>query len=372
MAVFYKGDCVLEMAWGWLDPETLEGAVTSHTLYDLASVSKLFTATAFLSLVSEEKLRLDDPLVSVIPEFGMSGPRGLDGGQDPHTRAMLPVPDEVRDRQVDPEQVTFRQLLTHTSGLAPWRAVFSEAGPTPPPPDMPDDFSIKKRRANTLTAICNYPFVGQPGDAIRYSDLGMILVSESVARIHGDTLETAIWERVLQPLRLESTTYNPLQHRYDQQQIAPTEYDAMWRGRRCWGEVHDENACGLGGIAGHAGLFANVHDVTAFGQAWLTGDGRLNIAPELRTQATTEQAASSTEPRGLGWLLKAQTDSPAGQRFSAASFGHTGFTGTSLWIDPERALVVACLTNRVYYGRDNTGIDSFRRTIHDILAEGLE
>ncbi len=372
LAVLHKGECVLEAAWGWVDPDTRELQVVLSTWFDLASVSKLFTTTAFLSLVSEGKVKLDDPLVSVVPEFGHTGLRGMDGGQDPHTRAMLPVPDAVIGRTVDPTHISFRHLLTHTSGLAPWRAVYQAAGPTRPPPDEPDKFPIEQRRANALAALCRYPFVGQPGERIHYSDLGMMLVGETVARLHGDSLAVAVRQRVIEPLGLASALYNPLRNGCDRQQIAPTEYDTAWRGRRCWGEVHDENACGMGGVAGHAGLFANVRDVAIFGQAWLKRDTRLNIAPELMTLATTEQAAYQGERRGLGWLLKAQEDSPAGQRFSARSYGHTGFTGTSLWIDPDRALVVACLTNRVYYGREKVGIHAFRQTIHDLIVEALE
>jgi CubicO group peptidase (beta-lactamase class C family) len=200
----------------------------------------------------------------------------------------------------------------------------------------------------------------------------MMLVGEAVARLHGDSLEAAVRQRVIEPLGLTSPRYNPLGNGCDCQQIAPTQYDAAWRGRRCWGEVHDENACGMGGVAGHAGLFANVRDVAAFGQAWLERDARLNIAPELMRLATTEQAVNQGERRGLGWMLKALEDSPVGQRFSVESYGHTGFTGTSLWIDPQRALVVACLTNRVYCGREKVGIHAFRQTIHDIIAEELD
>ncbi|MCL4250323.1 MAG: serine hydrolase [Anaerolineae bacterium] len=372
LAVIHHGDFVFEAAWGWIDPEERNLPVALSTPFDLASVSKLFTTTAFLSMVSAGKVNLDDPLVSIIPKFGQGGLRGLDGGQDPHTRAMLPVPDEVVGKTVDPDQITFRHLLTHTSGMAPWRAVFQAAGPTPPPPDEQDEFSIDLRHQNALTAICGYPFVAQPGELIRYSDLGLMLVGETVARLHGDPLNVAVRQRVIEPLGLASPVYNPLQNGCDRQMIAPTEYDATWRGRRCWGEVHDENACGLGGVAGHAGLFANVRDVANLGQAWLERDSRLKIVPELMALATTEQVSSQGERRGLGWLLKSHTDSPAGERLSAAAYGHTGFTGTSLWIDPERALVIACLTNRVYDGREKIGIHGFRRTIHDILAEGLE
>ncbi|NDJ60188.1 MAG: beta-lactamase family protein, partial [Chloroflexi bacterium] len=147
--------------------------------------------------------------------------------------------------------------------------------------------------------------------------------------------------------------------------------DPLWRGRRVWGEVHDENANGVGGVAGHAGLFASTRDIARFGQAWLTGDPRLGIEVALHEAATTQQAATGPELRGLGWMLKSPENSSAGDTFSPTAYGHTGFTGTSLWIDPERHLVVACLTNFVYGGRGRPGLHEFRREIHDLFAKTI-
>ena len=374
LTVVQNGTARFNGAWGWVDPETASYPAQPDTLFDLASVSKLFTTTAFLALASEGRVRLDDPLVSVVPEFGASGQRPLDGGQDPHSKAMLPVPEEARDQLADPARVTFFQLLTHTSGLAPWRALYEVAGPPPPPPDEPDPLGRKVRWERALHALCRSPFVGQPGDGVvRYSDLGLMLLGEATSRLHGtpNALDAAIAARALEPLALRSVTFNPLQHGRSRTTIAPTEDDPGWRGRRCWGEVHDENACGAGGVAGHAGLFGAARDVAALGQAWLEGDVRLGIAPALWRAATSEQARTGEIRRGLGWLLKAPLDSSAGDLFSPDSYGHTGFTGTSLWIDPERALVVACLTNRVYPGRARPGIEAFRRAVHDVLVKAV-
>lgn len=372
LAILRGGECWLDAAWGRIDAE-----VPAHPdlRFDLASVSKLFTTSAFLSLVSAGAVDLDAPLVTVVPEFGVSGPRPLDGGQDPHTRAMFPVPAESLGQTADPARVTFRQLLTHTSGLAPWRAVFEATGPVPPPPADPDPLPRAVRWRRALDAISGYPFVGQPGDgSVRYSDLGLMLLGEALARLHGTPgdLVPAIQARVLAPLGLRTITYNPLQHGLAQADVAPTEFDALWRHRRCWGEVHDENACGVGGVAGHAGLFGTARELAAFGQAWLDVDPRLRIAPDLLRAATQTQAETDGVRRGLGWLLQAAAGAPCGDRFSPDAYGHTGFTGTSLWIDPARRLVVACLTNRVFFGRDDTGIRSFRRTIHDLIVKAVE
>jgi CubicO group peptidase (beta-lactamase class C family) len=308
----------------------------------------------------------------VIPEFAESGPRPLDGGKDPHTKILLPIPEAVRNQTADPRQVTCYHLLTHTSGLAPWRDVFNAAGPAPAPPDQIDPIPREERWVRALRALCGYPFVGQPGDrTVRYSDLGLMLLGEAICRLHGASgaLEEALRKRVFEPLRLDTLTFNPVQRGHSRSTIAPTEDDPGWRGRRCWGEVHDENACGVGGVAGHAGLFGTARDVAAFGQAWLESDARLSIALDLLRRAVQEHEETSGMRRGLGWMLKAREDSPAGDLFSADSYGHTGFTGTSLWVDPPRALVVACLTNRVYPGREKIGIHAFRRALHDALVE---
>ena len=139
------------------------------------------------------------------------------------------------------------------------------------------------------------------------------------------------------------------------------------RGRRCWGEVHDENACGVGGVAGHAGLFGTARDVAAFGQVWLESD--LNIAPDLLHSAVQEHEATAGMRRGLGWMLKARDDASAGDRFSADSYGYTRFTGTSLWVDPVRRLVVACLTKPGVSGPREDRDQCVRRAIHDAIIE---
>lgn len=371
MCVLYQGEIVLNQSWGWIDPDQKKRPTTSSALFDLASVTKLFIETTFLTFVSSGKIRLGSKLVDVIPEFGRINPRSIGGGQDPHTRIDLPVEAQFDGQSVDPTEVTFQHLLTHTSGLPPWRDVYNRASDTLPAPPTLDSIYETQRWENALQALYDYPFVGKVGDTIRYSDIGIMLLGEAVARLHGSRLDTAVYERVCQPLGLSSVTYNPVQNGISLEQIIPTEFDTFWRKRRAWGEVHDENACGIGGIAGHAGLFATAYDVAQFGQAWLSGDMRLMISDEIKQLATQEQA-SGLSSRGLGWMLKAQEDSSAGDLYSMSSYGHTGFTGTSLWIDPERELVSAVLTNRVYPGRKVEGIHDFRRAVHDLIVKGVK
>jgi CubicO group peptidase (beta-lactamase class C family) len=376
----HRGQPILDGAWGWIDPDTRLHPVTPDTRFDLASLTKLFTTTAFLSFV-EGSVDLRAPLAEIVPEFG-GDPRPIDGGQDPFTKQMLPVFGDAGET-VDPRGVTFWHLLTHTSGLAPWRAIYRVVGDAPPPIGSRDTLSRDIRWANAVRALCGYPFVGQPAGVrgtpttVRYSDLGLMLLGEATARLHADSLDRAIESRVTRPLGLASVSYNPARSGVPLSQIAPTERDDDWRGRRVWGEVHDENACGVGGVAGHAGLFGTARDIAHFGEAWRTGDPRLSLPDAIRTDAIRQHAETDGTRRGLGWALRAAVDSMAGERFSADAYGHSGFTGTTLWIDPERELVVAILTNRVYPGRFYPGagvpdIHDFRRAAHDALAAAVD
>src|SRR5262249_7168663 len=148
-----------------------------------ASVTKLFTVTAFLAQVSAGKAALHDPLASVIPEFASQSPRPIDGGQDPHSKIHLPTPEHLEGKTVDPGLVTFWHLLTHTSGLPAWRDVFNAAGPAPVPPDQPDPLSRDERWSRAVKALCAYPFIDQPGARVVYSDIGLMLLGEAVVRL---------------------------------------------------------------------------------------------------------------------------------------------------------------------------------------------
>lgn len=346
---YQNGKQIFSGAWGYINPDTKTIPVTLATLFDLASITKLFTTTAFLVLASEQNINPKTPLVEFIPEFGEIGPRNIDGGQDPHTRLHLSVPTELTGQQVDPANVTLWHLLTHTSGLPPWRDVFTIA----PPPTPSHTPTSAQRWQLGLERLISYAFVDRIGKSIRYSDIGLMLLGEVVARLNNSTLDEAIQRHVTRRLNLQSVMFNPTHvHNIDKERIAPTEMDTLWRKERVWGYVHDENAHGLGGIAGHAGLFGTADNVARFGQAWLQGDV-LSIAPALRTEAIREQVSQNSQRRGLGWVLRANT------------YGHTGFTGTSLYINPEQQTVTVLLTNRVYYGRESANIQQLRRVIHE-------
>lgn len=373
VAIFHYDTPILNAAWGWLDAEERKMPTQTSTLFDLASVTKLYTTVSFLSLVSDKSVGLHTPLIDLIPEFGKESPRGIDGGQDPHSKAILPIADGLEGQTVDPAQVNCFHLLTHTSGLPAWRDVY-EIATAPLEPPQQDTISRQERWKRAVERLCSYKFVGLPDSVIRYSDIGLMLLGEIVARLHSQSgeLDKAIKDRILGD-RFPNTTFNPMYNGFQRESIAPTEYDETWRKRRIWGEVHDENSNGVGGVAGHAGLFSTAFEVALFGNVWLNRSERLlKIDPELAGAAVELQAQTGTNVRGLGWMLKSLQDSSAGDKFSSVSYGHTGFTGTSLWVDPREKLVVALLTNRVYKGREQLGIHDLRRDVHDIIAEWVQ
>ncbi|MBN1283817.1 MAG: beta-lactamase family protein [Anaerolineae bacterium] len=357
------------------------GGAALASRFDLASITKLFTTTAFLSLVGEQRVALSTPLAFAIPLFVMlnvdrRGRRPVGETQDPSTWQMLPPEPEYAGELVDPARVTFRHLLTHTSGLAAWRSVFLETGPMPPPEGVAGREARARREQLAVHAICSYPFAGPPDSGIRYSDLGLILLGAATAHLHGKPLDETIQARVLEPLALDATTFNPAPAGIPLTQIVPTEFDNRWRKRRLHGEVHDENAAGIGGVAGHAGLFSTAYDLARFGQAWLDAvlTGRSDPLPvpgPLAQAAVQEQAVDGQTRRGFGWALRSQGYARSGQYLDASTFGHTGYTGTSIFIDPTRELIVICLTNRVYHGR-STDLTSFLPKLHDAIVLALD
>lgn len=368
LAVLHRGRQVVHQAWGSCETH----AAKTDTLFDIASITKLFTSTVFLRCVSQGRVGLDDPLYSVLPDFALSGPRPIEGGQDPHTLVRQDVDPALQGQKVDPQRVTFRQLLTHTSGLAAWRDVFAVTGSVPVAPERHPLVQAHERWSQAMAAIHQYPFIDHPGQRVVYSDIGFMLLGQAVQLVCGMPLDQAIQVNVLDPLGLKHTLFNPLQSgRVGVNLIAPTELDLRWRQRRVWGEVHDENACALGGVAGHAGLFATAMDVARFGQAWLSAPEVLGLESNLAALAKSEQAVSDDARRGLGFVLKSHHNASAGDHFSDDTFGHTGFTGTTLWVDPRREWVVACLTNGVYLGRASHAPHAFRRQLHDLLALSL-
>ncbi len=364
------GTTIFHRAYGWLDPDTHQLPTRTDTLFDLASLTKLFTATAFMTLIEKQLVTPETPVARVLPEF--SGVRRILPPTDPHTGETLPPHPEFVGMSVKAKNVTFRQLLTHTSGLDAWQDLCAGENPIDTETLAHHVYpNIRRRRLNTF--LRSPSFVYPPGKQFLYSDLGFIALGETIERLSMMPLASFLSQAVLKPLGLHSVTYNPLTRGIPLDTIAPTEF-CRRRKRRIRGEVHDENAACLGGEAGHAGLFATARDIAVFGQFFLNGRHSKSpsiLSTRLIQEMTREQIHLNGERRGLGWKLQTEIGSPVGKSFSLRSYGHTGFTGTSLWIDPAQDLLVVVLTNRVYRGRDNQGIADFRIKLHQSVVTAI-
>jgi len=349
------GRIALSGAYGWLDPEAQQRPTRPDTLFDLASVTKLFVVTAFMTLVEEGAVGLDQPVRTVLPAF--DGLRRVLPYEDPLKPGSEVAIAPAGALQVDAGRVTFRNLLVHNAGLPAWRPLFRQ----------PDAEAARALAVGTHFAYAT-------GSHVVYSDIGLILLGMAVERLTGLSLDQAVAQRVTRPLGLAHTQYLPMASSplpaEGARNVAPTELCA-WRRRRLVGEVHDENAAALGGVAGHAGLFSTASDLAAFGQMYLEG-GRPLLRPATVAEMTRLQAEEGSTRRGLGFALWSPDPEASGNPFSQRAFGHTGFTGTALWVDPERELVVASLTNRVYYGRDASGILAFRVALHRAVVAAVD
>ena len=324
---------------GALTYDALAPFTTAETIFDLASLTKVIaTTTLAMRAVDDERIRLDDRVATWLHDW----------------------------RGADREAVTIRDLLTHASGLVAYLPFFR-------------DYT---GRSEFQRAICTLPLEYPPGSQSIYSDLGFILLGfiledASATSAGASALPGAFdpaaslsgqFQRVSSFITRESLTFNP--PRAWRSRIAPTEVD-RWRGRLLVGEVHDENAWALGGAAGHAGLFGTAAAVGAFARGvmqTLAGEPVLGKAETIRLFATRADVPASS--RAMGWDTMLPTSS-CGTRLSRSSIGHTGFTGTSLWIDWERDFYVVLLTNRVHPTRENDLIRQFRPRFHDTVAAAV-
>ncbi|HEY5418873.1 MAG TPA: serine hydrolase domain-containing protein [Gemmatimonadaceae bacterium] len=297
------------------------------TLWDMASLTKVVgLTTAMMQLSEAGEVDLDAPVQRYVKEF--QGP--------------------------NKERVTLRHLLTHSSGLPAWRPLYKET-----------DSPAAARALAVATALDTLP-----GIRMVYSDLGAIILGIIVERVSGEPLDAYLARHVFGPLRMTSTTYRPGRDLLPR--IAPTEYDP-WRQRHIRGEVHDENAYALGGVSGHAGLFSTGHDVARFCRMYLNVgvlDGARIVSGKTIRRFTTVQD-STLSNRALGWETPNGTNS-AGHLFTRPAFGHTGFTGTSIWVDPSRDLFVILLTNRVNPTRQNLRIGAVRTALADVVVRVLD
>ncbi len=325
IAVGRYGRIVHMRGYGRLDTAAASGKVDENSIYDLASLTKVVaTTTAAMILDEEGKLDIDRTVASYLPGFN----------------------------QPDKTPITVRMILTHRGGLEAFAPLYRTF----------------KGREQYLEQINTRPLKSVPGTEMVYSDWDMILMQLVIEQITGQPLDQFVADRVFRPLGMTSTGFNPDSSLLAR--IAPTEIDTA-RGGLVRGKVHDENAWAMGGVSGHAGLFSTARDLSIFVTMLLDGgeyNGIRIVKPATLVRWTAPQNRESS--RTLGWDSPSKNSS-AGHFFSPRSFGHTGFTGTSIWIDPERGLYVILLTNRVDPSRDNNRHIPLRRAVADAAQQAI-
>ena len=310
-----------EFAIGTLCPDPRAGPdapCTVDALFDLASLTKVATTALVLSFVKDKILALDTPFSELVPDFH--------GGRK--------------------DDVTLTHVLTHTAGLKWWLPLWKEA----------------QSREEAVWRAAQEPLAQDLG-TFTYSDLGYIMLTQGLATIGGQPFADLMRDRVLNPVEAINADFGP---RLSERCVA-TEEDTEWRMRRLRGEVHDENAFAFTGTSGHAGLFGTAADVATIARVFR--DGAV-IGNDLAALARTEHVKEKNVRRGLGLALRAPDGPMVGPHFSVDAYGHTGFTGTSLWIDPQLDLTVVLLTNRVYFGRGNDDATyRFRIAVHEAVSK---
>jgi beta-N-acetylhexosaminidase len=334
LAVGLRGQLAVH-PFGKLTRDANAASVTPDTIYDMASLTKpIVTTTAAMILVEQNRLGLDAPVSRYLPEWAAATKHD----PDPNWRA----------------RVTIRMLLLHDSGL----------------PGIREYFKTAKGHDAILARALAEPLVHEPGTRVEYSDPGFMLLGAIIERLTGESLDAFAKQNIFAPLGMRESMFNPPASLHAR--IAPTEDDTAYRNRLIAGEVHDENSWAMGGVAGHAGLFSTAGDIAAFACMTLDGGiyGHHRLVARATIQEFTMRQAVGDSARALGWDVPLQPSS-SGHYFSKASYGHTGFTGTSLWIDPERGLFVILLTNRVNPTRANEEIRKVRPALHDTIIESL-
>jgi len=308
-------------------PPGISRPMKLDTVFDLGSITKsVATATSPMIVLERGKVWVNDPVSRYLPEYA----------------------EERKD------EITLYNLLTHTSGLPAWKPLYKKC----------------KSRWDFLKELCRMKLEYPPGSKVVYSCLGFILLTFIIERIAGESLASFSRNEIFKPLGMKDTLFNPPGEMRDR--IAATER-CSWRRRILIGEVHDENAFGMGGVSGNAGLFSTAIDLAIFAQTFLNmgeyGQNRI-LSPLTVKLMTRNHTPELNEPRGLGWALKSNGSS-AGDLLSPFTFGHTGFPGCSLWIDPEEDLIVILLTNRVHPTRENDAILRVRPLFHNIIASSI-
>lgn len=339
-----NGNAIFTDALGDAVREPESHPATLQTIYDLASLTKpLITGLLCAQFVERGELIIDSPVAYYLPEF----------------------------EQPDKAAITVRELLTHTSGLPAWRPLY---------------LLTNGAKETALSAMAAEPLQYQPGERVTYSDLGFITLGFLLQRLSGCTLAVLAQERIFKPLGLEQTFFNPAiaartgvaacetGNAYErdmcERDFAGRPY-AGWRNETIWGQVHDGNAYFLGGAAGHAGLFSNVTDTLQLANQFIGSQSQL-LRPETCALFSQNMTEGLNEARSFAWQLASTKDSTAGPGLPANAFGHTGFTGTSCWIDADHKRIFILLTNRTHNrALPFTNINSVRREFHKLAVAAL-
>ena len=333
VAITHNGRLIGLKALGRFTYDPDSPLVTSTTLFDLASLSKVIATTSMTMILYERGvIDLDAPIAAVIPEFISAS----DEAKQDHRR----------------REITMRMLLAHSSGLPAYERLFLRA----------------RNRDDLLHAAFTTPLAADPGTRAEYSDIGFIILGVALERLAAESLDRFCQREIFGPLAMANTTYNPPPNARNR--IPPAADDRTFRHRIIQGEVQDENASVLNGVAGHAGLFASAEDIAKFAQT-LLDRGHPILRSETVALFTRRESNPQGTSRALGWDTPFPP-SQSGKYFSAASFGHLGYTGTSLWIDPERQLSVTLLTNRTWPDCSNVSIKQIRPRFHDAVVEALQ
>ncbi len=323
LLVGHNGRVIYRKAYGQRSLEPARSAMTVETIFDIASLTKVVaTNTAIMQLVDQGKVRLNDPVVKYIPEFGQNGKA----------------------------DITVRDLMTHYSGLEP-------------------DFDLNPpwtgRNAAYSLAFSSTP-IAPPETRFIYSDINFIVLGIIVERVSGIALDSYCGQNIFAPLGMAHTRFRPPADWLPQ--IAPTEYDE--HGQMLHGVVHDPRARRMGGVAGHAGLFSTADDLAKFAQALLDGGGPVLSPSAVQKMTSPQQPANASTLRGLGWDIDSPLSSNRGEFLPVGSFGHTGFTGTSMWIDPSSSTYIILLANAVHPRGQGTAI-SLRAKVATAVAAAI-
>lgn len=327
ISVAFRGELVAHKALGRFTYDPTSPTVRTTSIFDLASLTKVVATTAMAMVLYEHGLLdLEAPAAAIVPEF---------------------IANDGRR-----QEVTLRMLLAHSSGLPGYEKLFQHA----------------HNREDLLQSAFATELTAAPGSRFEYSDIGFIILGVVLERLADEPMDVFCQREIFGPLGMMRTTFNPANTLKNS--IPPTADDRTFRHRVIQGEVQDENASIMGGVAAHAGLFSTAGDLAIFGHAMINGGYPILRAATVELFSRRENSPAGTT-RALGWDTPSEP-SQAGKYFSSRSFGHLGYTGTSTWTDSGRQVSLALLTNRTWPGCQNQAIKQVRPAFHDAVIEALE